>query len=181
MKKISLFFLCIAIYNYGSSQITKGNWMIGGNGSFSSVKTNSTVAANYKQTSIQISPIIGYFVIDKLAMGLKPGYTYTKTLTGSSNYSLNAYSMGPFVRYYFLEAEKRVNILTEASYQYTISKVTDNPSSSNNGFSFLAGPVIYFNSSVGLEFTIGYSTTRFAGESTSSNTILLGIGLQVHL
>jgi len=181
IKRISLFFTLLTIYNIATSQITKGNWLVGGNGSFSSAKYNSTAAASYKQTNVQISSSIGYFAIDKLAIGLKPSYTYAKSDIGTSGYALNTYSIGPFVRYYFLEAEKRLNILTEASYQHTISKVTDNPSTSYNGFSVLAGPVIYFNPTVGLEFTVGYNTFRYGGESTSSNTILVGLGLQIHL
>ena len=181
MRLLLICFLLLPIFNATNAQLTKGNWLVGGNGSFSSTKYNSTVTASYNQTYIQISPSIGYFIIDKLAVGLRPGYSYSKAETGTNNYAQNVFNIGPFVRYYFLEPDKRVNILTEASYQHTISKVTDNPSVPSNGFSFLAGPVIYFNPTVGLEFTIGYNTFRYGGESTSSNTILLGLGLQIHL
>ena len=50
-----------------------------------------------------------------------------------------------------------------------------------NSFSFAAGPVLYFNSSVGLEFLVGYSTVKYLHIEGSDNTLQAVIGLQVHL
>lgn len=184
MKQLFLFLSFISISCMSHAQLTKGNWLVGGNGSFSSASYSNTIAASYTQTNLQISPTAGYFFSDKFAAGLRPGYAYTKTsITGNSNdYSLNTLSIGPFVRYYFLQLENRLNIFSELNYQYVTSKTKDNPSTSYNAYSILAGPVIYFNQSVGLEFTVGYSTAKFSSDASSKNsTLQFGIGLQVHL
>lgn len=92
--------------------------------------------------------------------------------------------MGPFIRYYFLKPENRANILVESSYQYQFRKDISPGSDSKlsaNIFMISAGPVIYFNSSVGVEFTIGYSSQKYSGITGSNNTIQTSIGLQVHL
>ena len=57
----------------------------------------------------------------------------------------------------------------------------DTPSKqSANRASFFAGPVFYFNESVGLEFTVGYSTTK-SFQIKGNKSILMGLGIQFHL
>jgi hypothetical protein len=46
---------------------------------------------------------------------------------------------------------------------------------------FSGGPVIYFNSSVGLEFTGNYRIDRVHDTKTSAKTFFIAIGFQVHL
>ena len=173
--------LVFPVFN-ASAQLAKGNWLIGGNASFSSAKYINTVAASYSQIDIRISPMIGYFIIDKLPVGIRPGFSYTKTTLGTDYVGTRTFNMGPFVRYYFLPLESRVNLLSEVSYQRQISKLKDNPVVSRNGLSVLAGPVLYFNTSVAMEFTVGYSIGKFVGDAGSRNrTIQAGIGVQVYL
>ena len=184
MKSIYISLLSILIITTAKGQLTKGNWLVGGNANFSSASFSNNVAATYSQTNLQISPAAGYFFIDKLAVGLRPGYVYVKTtLPGDANaYGSNTFNIGPFIRYYFLQPVNRLNIFSELSYQHSILKIKDNPSSNINGYSISAGPIVYFNQSVGIEFSIGYSNTKYAGDANTKNsTILVGIGLQVHL
>lgn len=177
-KKILLvisFFVCSQLF----SQITKGNWLIGGSGSFNRIKTE-----DIKESYLQLSPDIGYFFFDKFVAGLKPSYTFDK-LTSATAYGGKSWwiYVGPFVRYYFLNTDKLINILLEGNYQYGFSEATTLYSISNtksNKLSAFAGPVIYFNSAVGLEILGGYQLNNTSNYPQQSK-IVISIGLQFHL
>lgn len=190
MKSIKLVFVATLLFSISvNAQITKGNWMVGGNASFSSKESFSDLNKSEKkiERSVQISPNIGYFFIDKLAVGGKIGYEglFNNSFGGNS---FNTYFFGPFVRYYFLKPEKLVNLFAEGSYSY--SDLHENGTSSynaftqhNDTFNIMAGPVVYFNSSVSMEFTIQYSTTktRLSGFNGTSNNFQAGLGFQIYL
>lgn len=186
------FLLAISLFVFSQlySQITKGNWLVGGSGSFSYTDNKSAAYTNYKSNQLSISPNVGYFFIDKLAFGTKISILTSKANFPSTptyqNYlaKSSSYGFGPFGRYYLLNTESQYNILIEGSYQYQIrnSKVSTTNSKQNaNSYSFSAGPVIYFNSSVGIEFTIGFSSEKFAGFSRRNNSISANLGFQIHL
>ncbi|MCZ2299421.1 MAG: hypothetical protein LC134_08095 [Chitinophagales bacterium] len=177
MKK-QLIFIILCIYSLtASGQITKGNWMVGGNARFG--KQQQQLSGNdISSLMIQVSPNLGYFLADKFAVGLKPSFGYTR-INNYGNYisKSTTFSIGPLVRYYFLPVDNRLNILAESSYQY----LSDFKGYSQNTFIFSAGPVIYFNSSVGIEFTLNYESIRASGSTTSTKTLFLGVGFQIHL
>ena len=179
MKKIILFFITTGIFiNNVNSQITKGNWMVGGSGLFSS-QTEKLGTLTAKGLYIKLSPNIGYFFIDKFAGGIKAGLNYSQVKYSGAESKTTQFAMGPFLRYYFLNVEKRINLLTEGSYLYSHFSGNNTSSDSQNAFTFSAGPVVYFNSSVGLEMTLNYEHLNGAG--ISANTIYFGIGFQIHL
>ncbi|MGE5107926.1 MAG: outer membrane beta-barrel protein [Sphingobacteriales bacterium] len=184
MQKILFFFLCLTFYSlYADSQINKNNWMIGGNISYSRTNYNSqNYGAPHTAYNLQIKPNIGYFVADKLAIGLKVGIDKSGSKDANTTFYLSYtdFNIGPFIRYYLLSKERTVNLLTEAAYQYGFEG-GNYDKTSKNSFTFSAGPVAYFNSSVGLEFLITYSTYKFSGINGSNGTIQFGFGLQVHL
>ena len=199
MKKIILFILAISSIKYSSAQLTKQNWLVGGTGFFNSTTyTNDLGFQTQRVTTIQIAPNIGYFFVDKFAGGLKLNFSTSryKNISNGAGYNLSkstTYGFGPFLRYYFLNVNKQFNILIDGSYQYNIERAGGVSSSnstpvpvpitqySKNTFSIAAGPVIYFNTSVGLEFLIGYSSTKYVQNSSKNSGIQVGLGLQVHL
>ena len=193
---ISLFtFLLYA--NIVTAQLTKGNWLFNGNGDFYSYKNNyiihdfngSDLSISSKVTSITLSSNIGYFVTDKLAFGLKPTAFFFKNKgsvdtvnSNIINQSTEKYGLGPFARYYFLDKKKEYNILVDASYQFSIYFNDGIRSGSFNTFSIAVGPVIYFNSSVGIEFLVGYRYgTQSTGDRSTHKGVHVGIGFQIHL
>lgn len=183
MKKISNLVLSILFINIQANcQITKGNWMVGGNASFSSTTFKSEAGQRNTAFNIEMTPNIGYFIADKIATGLKVGFgEQGGKSTGSSHYSTYTdANFGPFLRYYFLPFDKQLNVLVEGVYQYgfeggNLKKI------SKNTFAFFTGPIVFLNSSVGLEFLIGYSTFKYVGFAGSNGTAQVGLGLQVHL
>jgi hypothetical protein len=199
--KICLFFIitfCCINCSYG--QITKHNWLVGGTGFYNSLTNINSLGLKYeRRTAIQISPNIGYFFFDKFAGGLNMNFLISrnKNIDDKTPYSLSkytAYGFGPFIRYYFLKTDKPFNLLIDGRYQCNIERnsgaysnninpvpITVTNQYTKNIFSLSGGPVIYFNTSVGLEFLFGYTVSRYAQNSGGNNGFQAGIGLQVHL
>ncbi len=164
-----------------NSQITKGNWLIGGNGMFSKDKTIFPSGENVA-TQIDITPRIGYFIADHFAVGILGNYGWVSTKMNNIKSSYSNYGIGPFVRYYFLPLENRTNLLVETNGAY--NEQANNAISAKSGFisySVSAGPVIFLNSSVGLEFLLGYKGYKETKNDTKSNGIHFSIGIQYHL
>lgn len=176
---ISLLFIAMKT----NAQITKGNWMVGGTGNFSSYEnksSNNGTEVTYKGIGINISPKIGYFFANKFVAGTNVSIGYSKPKNFDSSLS---YGIGPFARYYFLKEDKRVNFLIEANYNFGAAKSGENKSR-NNGYGFKTGPAIFFNSSVALEITLDYNSSELipdGNENSSYNNFQLGLGFQIHL
>lgn len=175
---LTIFILLLSFIS--NSQITKNNWLLSGNASFSTQKNSSAASLQYKQTDIQISPTVGYFIVDKFAVGLRPSLVYGRNNLISSSKSSTVFLIGPFVRYYLLNPEQVFNLFAETGYSFgTISN--EGPNTKQNTFSCSAGPVLYFNTAVGLEFIVGYTSTKIVDFEGSNNALRFGIGFQFHL
>lgn len=187
MKKIILLSITIfTFYTEADCQITKTNWMVGGNASFSYTNSNTTGIGD-KVTVITIAPDIGYFLFDKFVTGVRLSYIRNHVkFVGQAGSFTKASNLifGPFVRYYLLPVDQRFNIISEGSYQFG-NEVETNESYRNNvstnSFTFSGGPVIYFNNSVGLEFLFSYTSRGDSRNANRSNTFRGGIGFQIYL
>jgi hypothetical protein len=177
MKTIkTLFFATLLFTLTTNAQITKGNWMVGGSAYFNSYNAkNGKGEEIQKGTSVNLQPNIGYFFYNNFAGGLSAGYGISKTNNDASN---SGFSVGPFLRYYFLKPEKRVNLLAEVDYYY--GKNFDRRDFSTS-YGLKAGPVIYFNSSVGLELLAKYDHNYYSSGADTTNNFQIGLGLQIHL
>lgn len=190
MKKQTLSsLLLLLICSTSFSQLEKKTWLVGGNGSFSSANNTSSIATASKQTKIIIAPNIAYFIIDKLASGLKLTYGRNKVNYGSTFLPLeeSSYLIGPYLRYYLLEKEKLINLVVESSFSYGNliqgSQIIGGgkTSTESSNFSFTAGPVFYFNSSIGLEFLVGFSSEKYKNYIGNNSYFTIGIGFQFYL
>lgn len=200
MRKAFILFLAIISFHLSFGQITEGNWLVGGSGQFSAYSsTYKNFSRPSEQTTkafnISASPNIGYFLKDKFAIGLRPTLIWEKgkgsdavapdgaVLGSGGRLTVIRFVVGPFSRYYLLDTEKPFNILVEAAYQYGVG--SPKPLSERQSiFSAGIGPVIYFNSSVGLEFLVGYNNTVLNSKGyyrSSKNSVQLNIGFQIHL
>jgi len=177
-KTILLIIVATFIADFSYSQLSKGVWLFGGSASFSSLKSSSTASIQSKQTNLEISPFFGYFVADKFAIGLKPSLVYGSNSIANTN---TTFGVGPFTRFYFLNYEKVFNLFAEGSYLYGSITGKGQVSSNSNTFSISGGPVLYFNNSVGLEFTLGYSISKIVGFTGTNKELGFGIGFKFHL
>ncbi len=184
MKKFNLLFITTILLTISAnSQITKGNWMVGGSGNLTNTKIESKIKETGEVTSepthysVVVRPNLGYFIVDQFAIGATSVFSYSKTSKTAEAYG---YGIGPYARYYFFKPEKRINMLAQIGYL----AIKFSPSTSTSQ-EFLAkvGPVIYFNSSVGLEMTLDYSNYISNNNYSKSTFKDLGIslGFQIHL
>jgi hypothetical protein len=173
-------------------QITKRNWLMGGNGGFSHSDETLNGNIKVKSNTIDLSPNIGYFLVDKFAGGLRLSLNYKVNKTPNFKDRATTFLGGPFIRYYFLDKENRINLFSEAAIQFYTSKHkgTDNAgdyqtlfdNSGINAYTFSAGPAIFLNSSVALELALSYQRIPLQGfNSVEQNTISFKIGFQIHL
>jgi hypothetical protein len=159
-----------ATLNTAKGQLTKGNWLVGGSGNFA-IQKRKVLDGNTKNTRLQLSPNIGYFFVEKLVAGVKPVWELgASSLPGSSNSSYNL-SLGPFLRYYLLPADRPLNVLTETSYRYGWGSGNNR----QNMYSISTGPVMYFNTSVGLELTANYEVFNTLNGERSAKTFFLAV------
>ena len=183
IKKLLSVMVCCVVFYAAKSQINKGNWMVGGSGSFARTIYNSESGQKNTYYNISINSDVGFFVAAKFSTGFKVGFTKDASKTTGTNgyFTVYDFNIGPFLRYYFLPIDKQFNILADGAYQYGFVGGNSGISSYKNTFSLNVGPVIYFNSSVGLEFLIGYSTYTVVGFSGNNSTVQTSVGFHFYL
>ncbi len=187
MKTIIATLTCLFFTLTSFGQLTKGTWLTGGNAKLYLFReNNSTSTYNYNYTHIDLSANVGYFVADKIAFGLRPTFSSFKggyfATGGSISTNSQRYLVGSYGRYYFLPVDKDFNILTDISYQYGL--LSGRSKGNASVFSAAAGPVIFFNSSVGIEFLLGYSLSKENVDydySFERKGFQFLIGFQIHL
>lgn len=178
MKFIKVFSITALLCSLsGYSQITKGNYLVGGDvylGNFkASNKDGNEIGSG---TTLRLSPNIGYFFFDKFAAGMQIPFTYNKPKNSNSSAGISG---SPFVRYYLLKSENTINVLVGSSFGYGQSWSKSSRTEHSQSYSFEAGPAIFFNSSVALEITANYEHSRTS--SANYDDIHLAIGFQIHL
>jgi hypothetical protein len=181
MKKITLIALAFFLFTKADSQITKGNWMVGGGINFSSIKFESDISSR-RVTNIQANGNTGFFFSDKFVAGLRPSLLIEHNKSEFGKNVSTIFSVGPFLRYYVLPVDNRINLLFETGYLYGTGKVSSQKAVHSNTFFFAGGPVVFLNTSVGLELLFGYSATKVkASGNDKKNIVQIGLGLQYHL
>jgi hypothetical protein len=183
------FFLTALIASLSlNAQITKNNWLVGGDlnftqNNFKSIRPEGTTTA--ENFIIRLNTNIGYFPINKLAIGLSSRFNYNIPKGRINSLTVGA---GPFVRYYFLKPENLINLFSQVDYLYGSGFTEGTRNTYNNEFNIKAGTAIFFNSSVALEVSLGYQYFNSKGTSRNpsraeliNNNLILGVGLQIHL
>lgn len=187
-KSVFILFIGLLITSTALCQLGKSDWMVGGSLGYNSSKYYQNQTAEIKTSDFQFSATAGYFILPKFPIGVRTTLQSNKQHykdasgargEGSSNY----WSVGPFARYYFLKkTQEIVNLLVETSYSFGSARPDISANTFHfNRFSILAGPVIYFNSSVGLEFTLGYFHDKPSDGRNATSGFQTAIGFQIHL
>jgi hypothetical protein len=182
MKKYFFLVVCIVFTLKADCQVSKNNWLTGGNGEFSDDNTSFNSGSEIKGTQLNISTKLGYFPIEKFAFGLLVNYGQTTNKSNNVKTKGSNLGVGPFARYYFLKKDNITNIVAEGFVTYTT--VTNKVFAINSSFinyGFLAGPVIYVNSSVGIEFLLGYKGYKTTNGDTKNKGFHINIGFQLSL
>jgi hypothetical protein len=167
----------------GFAQNGKGKWLVGSVIDFNS-RTNSTTLnqanpVESKSTQVSVYPRVGYFLADRWAVGIAPGWSYNKQ-NGTAETNINrTYSIAPFVRYYQPVGEK-LGIFGElGGISYTTTRADRNSTNGqmiqkssfqnvNLGASVRPGVVYFITPKIGIETSFGsVGFGYFTGKSTS--------------
>jgi hypothetical protein len=205
IKRTALLLCLTACYYAAFSQVNKGQWLLGGNASFQ--HEQMIIADDLRFSSSRISTPVsaGYFIADKLAVGIRPSISRTSTQTqykesgtwksNSENVNLSK-GAGIFTRYYILPKTSRVNFIIDGSYtlshtksSYIMQMASGTPvllresttELYSNDYQLSMGPSIFLNKSVALELLAGYNFSDKLKSNVSSHTMFFGAGLQFHL
>lgn len=125
MKKILFSLGALFAFGFANAQdntstegFKKGDTFISGTVSYDSQKTG-----NSKETEFNLTPSVGYFVSENIALGVSLGYTTNDNNTNGTGYNqqTNTFSAGVFGRYYFNPANK-FNIFAQLDLGYTTAK-----------------------------------------------------------
>lgn len=170
MKKTLFSLLCLGFVAVTHAQTDKGDWMVGGNFALNTAKNN---------TEIALSPSAGIFVVPNLALGANVTLAYAKEGTVKST----RFGVGPFARYCFT-SNSSVRPLLQSSIGFLskTTKVSGQPSSSNNGINYFlgGGAAIFLNDQVSIDGLMGYDHTKY-NSLDGSGGFALKIGFQVYL
>jgi len=116
MKKL-LLAGAVALFGLSNAQMTKGDWVISGNTGFgfnnvtTKVKAEGQSADGPKVSTFSLTPSVGYFVIDKLAVGIDLGLTSATTKYEGTKSTTTSFSVMPTATYYFTNDSKFVPFL----------------------------------------------------------------------
>ena len=172
MKKL---LLVIAIIFAGAvaalAQTQKGNWLVGGNATFASIKQGESSA-----TTFGISPMAGYFVAENLALGAALNFSSIKE---EDDDAVTSVSFGTFARYYFLPLGPSAKLFGQADLAFGSTKYGESQGFTDWGIS--AGPAIFLNPHTALEITIGYGSQKYKDFDDAINSFGVNVGFQIHL
>ena len=216
MKRMNICTIVLGMCTTLSAQLNKGQWLVGGSGTYATAKNSSddvSVTVKTKQSTLQASPAAGYFFMDRLCAGIGLIVAHSNNTLDATvpdpfgGYQLStkststAIGVGPFVRYYFLPAVQKINLLAQLSYNYTknnekqyslqvyqnggggqpqIQESRNSQKFSLNTYAVQAGPAFFLNPNVSLEVLVGYAYSKTAKSDTHVNSFTAGFGFQVH-
>lgn len=175
MKRIFTICLLAFFTNMASAQISRGQFLLGGNVTYSSKTQEITGGDDYTTTTFSAAPGFGYFFVNKLALGGRFSATTTK-VTGGKN---ERYVASPFLRYYLMNRFSKFNFFVDGSYTTGTYK-SGTIERKLQGYGVMGGPVVFIGSNVGLEFTVSYLADQMEGGNWFK-TVQGGVGLQIHL
>ena len=208
MKKL-LVLGAVALFGAMNAQTEKGSWVVGGsttlgfNSANTKYKYDGQSEDGPKVSTFTITPSVGYFVIDKLAIGVDLGYTSLTTKMEESfmgtNYSakstLSTFSILPTATYYFKSDSQILPYLgVGAGYSTSKEKFTQTGGGSNeyednlNGFAWKGkgGIVFLLTPSIGIDLGVSYmgSNGKYDDDSDAkvqTNTFGVNVGISVFL
>lgn len=194
MKKL-LLVGAVALFATMNAQTEKGSWVVGGstNLGFNNVTTKYS-AGNESQTEPSVntfgfSPSVGYFIQDKIALGVDLGFQSMSQKDGNSKYTVSTLSIMPTGTYYFRSASNVIPYLG-AGIGYASTKVTEKYNNETdtydtNGLAWkVKGGIVYLiNSNVGVDLGVGYNqfTDKETVNGTDFKTTIGNLGVNLGL
>lgn len=187
MKKL-LLIGAVALFGALNAQMEKGSWIVSGKTGidFSSATTKYTAEGQSydgpKVSTFTITPSVGYFVANNIAVGVDLGFTSTKTTFKNSALEFDyeektsVFSILPNATYYFPTASNlRPYLGAGIGYgSLTSTDFFNDEETTKGGFLWGAkGGLLYMlNSNIGIDLGAGYNslTTKETVDNTEVKT-----------
>jgi hypothetical protein len=175
------------------SQLNKKQFLVGGSIAYDTYKTTDYDFHKEKHRDLQLSSGVGYFILNKLAIGADiEFYSYKlESLTEDHRQSIsNTLYFSPFVCYYFFPKNNKLNFFGKIEYNYGTSKskfLSDSiiydfsSKTTSTGFSYSIGPVFFISPIVALELSLSYNISKDKNGYIDANSFFAGLGFQIHL
>lgn len=176
MKKIILSVAAVFAFGFANAQeevketkgfgFSKGNIMVEGNLGFG-MDTEEAGGVEVKTNSFEFNPKAGYFLTDKIAVGVElmvgsdkyeetaPGFTYEETA--------NSFGAGVFARYYFLDLGQRFKTYAEAGLGFGSQKWEEDSVETRKDSNFGLGIDLGMNYFVTESFAINFGLANVLG------------------
>lgn len=183
MRKVRLLCGFLLLFITSNAQINQGQWLIGGNASLVSGNHGQPSLNNENYTAFNLSPVIGYFISDRFAGGVRIIFSKMHPVYSSTGLPsvFHSNSVSPFLRYYFLEIGQMVNIFIDGAYVRTwVFTSPVDVKSKFNGFSIRGGTEVFLNQYVGIEVALGYYHETLEGGSYLTNEFQSEVGFNFH-
>lgn len=199
MKKLILLiimFQTITAY----TQTEKGNFMLSGSTSFVFGKTNFKPMLNgkvddeFSQITLQITPSVGFFIIDNLAIALPLNISKVKFQGEDNEDEYSKLNTMIFLEpVYFFELAENLKVIAQMGLGYASLKEKELPETSNSDKIILRGPAFNFgagfsyfvNNTIALNFGISYTNSSLklkeSQEKLKQSTILTNFGISIFL
>lgn len=155
------------------AQLQQGNVLVGGQ-----LSNISFGLGNQSNFNLSVTPRVGYFVQDNLALGGKVGLSYY-TAKGQGN--LFGYNVGAFGRYYFSPSEANSeNLLKHGRFfvEAGAGVAGANGVAVGSNFNFGPGYAFFITPNVALETAVMYNGTFGTGAKAGLD---INLGFQIHL
>lgn len=193
MKKNLLIGVFALLGFAASAQTEKGSWVVGGSTSIgfnnvsTKVKSDNTTFDGPKVNTFTITPSAGYFVIDKLSVGLDLAYTNATTKYDGAKTTSNTFAILPTATYYFTD-NTVIKPYLGAGIGYASNTEKEEYRGKSNeytvdGFAWKVkgGFAYFFTPSIAADLGLSYSqfSNKNNGIRTNVNTFGVGVGLSV--
>lgn len=188
-KILSIGLLFLSVVFTVNAQTEKGNLLIGGSTKLNFTHINVKLKSDFaktdggKVTDLELSPQIGFFIANGVAIGAEVPISYNRKKDDKSKETTTSISFTPFVRYYF--GSKNIKPYLHGAVGLGRMKRKDslNEFPMNLFMYELGGGLAFFlNEKVSLDIGIGYASVR--AKPTKDNdhnyrSISRGVGLEM--
>jgi len=183
MKKL-LLAGAVALFGLSNAQMTKGDWVVSGNTGFgfnnvtTTVKAGGESADGPKVSTFSITPSVGYFVIDKLAVGIDLGLTSATTKYEGTKATTTSFSVMPTATYYFANDSKFVPFLgagigyasVKNKGEMNVLGVSASDETTTDGLAWKVKGGVTYMATQSLGINLGVSYDQFSNKQTIMNT-----------
>ena len=189
-KKIfTSMFIVLCLFGIVNAQVEQGKWLVGGSSNLGlnfgkeKVKSGSTTTDYYKYSQFNLSPMIGYTVMDGLPVGLSLDFelsTYKYSNNNIDKEQYTTFGIGPFVRYYFGSmsglmpyAEGRIGFGSQNNKTTNNSGTSNTNKSSDFNYRLGVGATHFIGNAVGIDLFLGYNhnQTTYKSNDGGDDTI----------